>query len=189
MTDDPLLTTEEVIEYLQLNLKTVYRLVSAGKLPAVRVGRQWRFRKSDLDATLAAAGKSAPPPASGTVTCRVLVVDDEEPVRQMVATMLRAAGPGFEVVGAGDGAAALEELTKRPAQLLITDLRMPGMEGIALIREARRLLPDLPVVIITGRSKEADAIEAIELGVAGYLTKPFDLQQMLRVVNRALGLR
>ena len=57
--DDQLLTTDEVLEYLHLNLKTVYRLIKAGKLPAVRVGRQWRFKKRDLDAWL-----NAPSPAS-----------------------------------------------------------------------------------------------------------------------------
>ena len=52
MTDDHFMTTEEVLEYLHLNLKTVYRLTKSGKLPAVRVGRLWRFRKRDLDAWL-----------------------------------------------------------------------------------------------------------------------------------------
>jgi excisionase family DNA binding protein len=50
--DETFLTTEEVLEYLQVNLRTVYRLIKAGKIPAVRVGRQWRFRKSDIDAWL-----------------------------------------------------------------------------------------------------------------------------------------
>ena len=52
MIDEAFLTTEEVLEYLQVNLRTVYRLIKAGKIPAVRVGRQWRFRKSDIDAWL-----------------------------------------------------------------------------------------------------------------------------------------
>src|SRR5690349_24191353 len=52
MMDETFLTTEEVLEYLQVNLRTVYRLIKAGKIPAVRVGRQWRFRKRDIDAWL-----------------------------------------------------------------------------------------------------------------------------------------
>ena len=52
MIDETFLTTEEVLEYLQVNLRTVYRLIKAGKIPAVRVGRQWRFRKRDIDAWL-----------------------------------------------------------------------------------------------------------------------------------------
>jgi len=52
MSDENFLTTEEVLDYLQVNLRTVYRLIKAGKIPAVRVGRQWRFRKRDIDAWL-----------------------------------------------------------------------------------------------------------------------------------------
>src|SRR5512145_1890851 len=85
MIDETFLTTEEVLEYLQVNLRTVYRLIKAGKIPAVRVGRQWRFRKRDIDAWLESqrprAGRSgttlsrASAPAGGRP--RVLVVDDE----------------------------------------------------------------------------------------------------------------
>src|SRR5256886_14662745 len=71
MIDETFLTTEEVLEYLQVNLRTVYRLIKAGKIPAVRVGRQWRFRKRDIDAWLdsqrprggGARPAPAPPPA------------------------------------------------------------------------------------------------------------------------------
>ena len=55
--DEGFLTTEEVLEYLQVNLRTVYRLIKAGKIPAVRVGRQWRFRKRDIDAWLESSGR------------------------------------------------------------------------------------------------------------------------------------
>src|SRR6187397_1260823 len=67
--DDIFLTTEEVLEYLQVNLRTVYRLIKAGKIPAVRVGRQWRFRKRDIDAwldTQRPRGERAPSPRSAT---------------------------------------------------------------------------------------------------------------------------
>ena len=64
---------------------------------------------------------------------------------------------------------------------------MPGMDGLSVIREARRLRPDLAVIIITGYSTEASAIEAINLGVSGYLTKPFRLPRILATTARALG--
>jgi len=91
MIDESFLTTEEVLEYLQVNLRTVYRLIKAGKIPAVRVGRQWRFRKRDIDAWLesqrprggARASSPAPArqPAAGGGRPRVLVVDDEATIR------------------------------------------------------------------------------------------------------------
>ena len=71
--------------------------------------------------------------------------------------------------------------------LLIADLKMPGMDGLTLIREAKRLKADLPVIIITGFSTESSAIEAVNLGVAGYLTKPFRVPQVLAAAARALG--
>ena len=74
-----------------------------------------------------------------------------------------------------------------PYDLLITDLRMPGVDGLTVIREARRLKADLPVIIITGYSTEASAIEAIDIGVQGYLTKPFRIPRVLNAAARALG--
>src|SRR3954463_2623483 len=100
MIDETFLTTEEVLEYLQVNLRTVYRLIKAGKIPAVRVGRQWRFRKRDIDAWLDSQrprGGSRPPPAaparpaSGTARPRVLVVDDEASIRDLLAKTLALA--------------------------------------------------------------------------------------------------
>ena len=68
MIDESFLTTEEVLEYLQVNLRTVYRLIKAGKIPAVRVGRQWRFKRADLDAWLDGqrSRKSRNPPVAAT---------------------------------------------------------------------------------------------------------------------------
>jgi excisionase family DNA binding protein len=185
MADDSLLTTEEVLDYLNLNLKTVYRLVKAGKLPAVRVGRQWRFRKRDIDTWLQRG--SAPEAAVRSAGNRptVLVVDDDESVREMLSSSLSAAA--YEVVTAADGSTALAALQQTPCDLLMADLKMPGMDGMTLIREARKRSPALPVVIVTGLPSEASAIEAIDIGVSGYLTKPFVVSKLLDVVARALA--
>ena len=191
MTDDTFLTTEEVIDYLQVNLRTVYRLIKAGKIPAVRVGRQWRFRKGDLDAWLETErrGVRLSPAASQraprTAAHRVLVADDEESIRELLARTLALAEYDVETVG--DARAALDRLRQADYDLLIADLRMPGMDGLLLIREARRMHPTLPVIIITGYSSEASAIEAVNLGVVGYLVKPFRVPQVLSAVARALG--
>src|SRR5687767_12670138 len=115
--EETFLTTEEVLEYLQVNLRTVYRLIKAGKIPAVRVGRQWRFRKRDIDAWLdsqrprsgaarsAAGATPAAAPAravgSGSARPRVLVVDDEASIRDLLAKTLALAE--YEVDVAPDG--------------------------------------------------------------------------------------
>src|SRR5690242_5026743 len=196
MIDETFLTTEEVLEYLQVNLRTVYRLIKAGRIPAVRVGRQWRFRKRDIDAWLesqrprgarggsaAGARSASPAPAGGRP--RVLVVDDEASIRDLLSKTLALAE--YDVDLAPDGRTALDRLRIMPYDLLITDLKMPGVDGLSVIREARRLKTDLPVVIITGYSTEASAIEAVNLGVSGYLTKPFRVPRVLAVAAKALG--
>jgi excisionase family DNA binding protein len=190
MTDDTFLTTEEVIDYLQVNLRTVYRLIKAGKIPAVRVGRQWRFKKGDLDAWLETERRGARPVAVSpraprTAAHRVLVADDEESIRELLARTLALAEYDVETVP--DARSALDRLRMADYDLLIADLRMPGMDGLLLIREARRMHPALPVIIITGFSSEASAIEAVNLGVVGYLVKPFRVPQVLSAVARALG--
>ncbi len=191
--DEIFLTTEEVLEYLQVNLRTVYRLIKAGKIPAVRVGRQWRFRKRDIDAWLdtqrprgeRAVGAASDKPAARDGRSRVLVVDDESSIRELLQKTLALAE--YDVDVAPDGRAALERLRLGNYDLLIADLKMPGMDGLTLIREAKRLKTDLPVIIITGFSTESSAIDAVNLGVAGYLTKPFRVPQVLAAAARALG--
>jgi excisionase family DNA binding protein len=197
MIDETFLTTEEVLEYLQVNLRTVYRLIKAGKIPAVRVGRQWRFRKRDIDAWLdsqrtrssarsaSAAATVARRPVAVNARPRVLVVDDEASIRDLLEKTL--AMSDYDVDTAPDGRTALDRMRMYAYDLLITDLRMPGMDGLAVIREARRMKSDLPVIVITGFSTEASAIEALNLGVAGYLTKPFRVPQVLSKAAKALG--
>ena len=192
LNDEVFLTTEEVLEYLQVNLRTVYRLIKAGKIPAVRVGRQWRFRKRDIDAWLDSqrprpdrvpAGGAAAQAASARK--RVLVVDDEASIRDLLSKTLALAD--YEVDTVGDGASALDRMRASAYDLLIADLKMPGMDGLSLIKQAKLIKSDLPVIIITGFSTESSAIEAVNLGVAGYLTKPFRVPQVLAAAARALG--
>src|SRR5213593_1952458 len=140
--DETFLTTEEVLEYLQVNLRTVYRLIKAGKIPAVRVGRQWRFRKRDIDAWLdsqrprggsraaAAAPASASTPSRPSAVNarpRVLVVDDEASIRDLLSKTLALAE--YDVDVAPDGRSALERMRMYPYDFLIADLKMPGMDG------------------------------------------------------------
>jgi excisionase family DNA binding protein len=190
-SDDTFMTTEEVLEYLQVNLRTVYRLIKAGKIPAVRVGRQWRFRKRDIDAWLegqrAASPVPAPHPGAAVLprVPRVLVADDESSIREMLSRTLSHC----RVDTVGDAGSALRMLrsAEQPYDLMIADLKMPGADGLSLIREARQISAGLPIIIITGFSTKSSAIEAVNLGVAGYLTKPFQVSQVLAAAARAMG--
>ena len=196
MIDETFLTTEEVLEYLQVNLRTVYRLIKAGRIPAVRVGRQWRFRKRDIDAWLDSqrprAGAKplvAEPAHKGRTSVarpHVLVVDDEASIRDLLSQTLALAE--YDVDTAPDGSSALDRMRSNGGyDLMIADLKMPGMDGLSLIRQVKQIKADLPVIIITGFSTESSAIDAVNLGVAGYLTKPFRVPQVLAAAAKALG--
>ena len=187
-TDESFLTTEEVLEYLNINLRTVYRLIKAGSLPAVRVGRQWRFRKRDLDTWLESQRHAEVKGTAAAVRRRILLVDDEESIRRLLATMLESV---YDVEIAANGDTALRLMREPDAHydLLISDLNMPGMDGLTLIREAQRIDSTLPAIVITGYSSESSAIDALNLGVAGYLTKPFGTTQVLAAAAKALSTR
>ena len=123
---------------------------------------------------------------------RIMVVDDEPKLSKLISEMLELAG--HEVVRASGGRAALVELAARPLDLVITDLRMPEVDGLSVLREARAR-PDPPeVVMITAHGSTESAVEAMKQGAADYLLKPFALEELhIRVrrltEQRATGMR
>lgn len=116
---------------------------------------------------------------------RILVVDDQEMMRDSLAGTL--AREGHEVVAAGDGPAAVGRLGGGARfDLLITDLKMPKMSGIELLQEAKRLRPELPVVLMTAFADVSTAVEAMKQGAYDYIQKPFDGDQIKMLVDRTL---
>ncbi|GDX82321.1 acetoacetate metabolism regulatory protein AtoC [Deltaproteobacteria bacterium] len=115
---------------------------------------------------------------------RILVVDDEPSIR----TVLRAhlARDGHDVAAAADGAEAVGALTQAPFDLVISDLRMPGMSGLELLSWCTREQPGLPVILITAHGTVDAAVEALKLGAQDFITKPFDLDKLKQAVDKAL---
>jgi two-component system, NtrC family, response regulator PilR len=118
---------------------------------------------------------------------RILVVDDERSMREFLAIML--AREGHDVVAAENGAQALAALRQRPFDLLISDIRMPDCSGIDVLREAKGLQADLPGILMTAFSSTETAIEALRSGALDYISKPFDVGEMKRVIAQALERR
>ncbi len=114
---------------------------------------------------------------------RVLVVDDDGGVRYTLREILESAG--FDVDVAADGVEALERLQQTPAQLVITDLRMPRMDGMDLLRKLVAQNPAPRVGVITAHGSERQAVEAVKAGAHDYFRKPFDNDELLAVVRRA----
>jgi DNA-binding NtrC family response regulator len=116
---------------------------------------------------------------------RVLIVEDEERLRRVVELQLSSAG--FEVEQAGSVEEALRVADR--ADLVITDLRLPGMDGLGLLSSIRRQNSQTPVIVITAFGSVETAVEAMKSGAADFLQKPFSLDHLLAVVNKALEIR
>jgi DNA-binding NtrC family response regulator len=115
---------------------------------------------------------------------KILVVDDQELMRDSLAATL--AREGHEVSAAGDGQAAVQRLSAARFDLLISDLKMPKMTGIELLAEAKKLRPEMPVVLMTAFATVGTAVEAMKLGAYDYIQKPFDGEEIKVLVDRTL---
>ncbi|MBI2467025.1 MAG: sigma-54-dependent Fis family transcriptional regulator [Candidatus Rokubacteria bacterium] len=117
----------------------------------------------------------------------VLVADDDAGMRESVCRALRR--EGFQVLAAEDGAAALETLRRGCVDLLVADLRMPGLDGLELLRAARLVAPETEALLISGHGTVEEAVEAMKEGAYDFLTKPFDRAALVRTVRQALERR
>jgi CheY-like chemotaxis protein len=116
---------------------------------------------------------------------RVLIVDDDPDMVDTCARILR--GSGHDCLTATSGLEALALLPSHRPDLILADLRMPEMDGLALLTQARRLAPEIPVIIVTAYGSMETARQAQEAGAAAYLTKPFGLSELRDVVTRVLS--
>ena len=115
---------------------------------------------------------------------KVLVVDDKEMMRDSVATILGRRG--HSVIAASGGKAALERIGSKRPDVVVTDLQMPGMSGLELLAEIRRIDEDLPVVFMTAYGSIDTAVEAMRNGAFDYVTKPFGGDELAIAVDRAI---
>lgn len=118
------------------------------------------------------------------MNANILVVDDEDSLRRVTQVKLQQAG--YTVETAASGERAIEQLARRPFELVLTDLRMPGMSGIDLLKRVREDYPETVVIVVTAFGTVETAVEAMKSGAYDYLTKPIDGGALLLVVGRAL---
>src|SRR4051794_16969465 len=115
----------------------------------------------------------------------VLIVDDKEMMRDSVGATLQRAG--FAVTTVDGGQAALSAIAARRPDAVVTDMRMPGMTGVELLERIRQIDDDLPVVVMTAFAAVDAAVKAIKLGAFDYITKPFEGDELVIAVKRAIG--
>jgi DNA-binding response OmpR family regulator len=114
----------------------------------------------------------------------VLVVDDDQTVREVVVSYLKAAG--HSVAEAADGASALDALKEQPADLIVLDLMMPGVDGLEVCRRLRQEGNDVPVIMLTALGTEQDRVVGLEIGADDYVTKPFSPRELVLRVDSIL---
>src|SRR4051812_38631574 len=118
---------------------------------------------------------------------QVLIVDDEPNLRKILAAQLSR--DGYDVLPAEDGEQGLSLLREHHIDLVVTDLKMPKVDGMTLLRQALAEQPELPIVMITAHGTVDTAVEALKLGAFDYLTKPFDKDEVRQIVGKALKTR
>jgi len=116
---------------------------------------------------------------------KILIVDDEANILKVLSALLKK--EGYEVTTAESGEDAITHLYEEGLSVVITDLKMPGMDGVELLKTVMRYNADIPVIILTAHGTINNAVEAIKIGAFDYLTKPFDRDELIQVVKKAVN--
>ncbi len=117
---------------------------------------------------------------------KVLVIDDEQIVLDSVSQIL--IDENYEVDVSLSGREGLDWAIERPYDIVLTDIRMPDIGGMRVLRDVKRVKPSLPVLIITGYATTKSAVQAMKLGAADYIEKPFEPEELIEAMARALGM-
>ena len=165
-------------EYLGMHEQTIRRLARQKKIPAYKVGSVWRFNKSLLY-------RWAESQQADTGSKTVLVVDDEEVIRDTVRRLLEQ--KGLSAITAADGTDALEIIRRESPDAVILDLKLPDINGVAVLKEIRMRHGDLPVIVITGYPDSHLVGDALEHSPIMLLAKPVAPGKLLQAISMALA--
>jgi DNA-binding NtrC family response regulator len=113
---------------------------------------------------------------------KILVVDDEESVREVLKSMIEAGGYGADT--AVDGEDGLEKIKAENYSLVICDINMPVLDGVGFLKKAKEIFPDLPIVFVTAFGKDKIILDAMKLGLADYLEKPFRMNDVMDIIKK-----
>lgn len=170
-----LLTVKEAARYLNLKAVTIYRLAQGGKVPAVKVGGSWRFKKELLDEWFQRRAKGP--------FRQILIVDDDPAIRETLRRILMA--KGYQVFEASDGERAIEAVKRHRFDLVLLDVILPGLSSLKVFQVIREQDSKTLVVLITGYPDHAQVAVALSLGPVMLMRKPFgvkEIEDVLQVV-------
>lgn len=171
-----LMTLEELANYLRVTKKTIYRLLEKERIPATKVGHQWRFDKPSIDAWLQENSKKE--------AVNILVIDDDEEICFLFKDALEE--PKFKITTTNNSFEGLKLIENQDYDLVFLDLKMPDMDGAEVFRRIKEVKPDLPVTIITGYPDSDLMTKALTHGPLGVMNKPFSVSDILVAVNNYL---
>jgi len=169
------LTLEEAAEYLKIAKPTLYRLLEDGKIPAFKVGSQWRFTRELIEKWL---WDQLPTKKN------ILVVDDDNLICMDLKKIITS--DGHDVVTSQSGVEATKLIEDSNFHLVFLDLMLPDMDGLEVLKVIKKVTNNLPVVIITGYPDSELMNQALELGPVSVLKKPFSrkqIQNLLKVIS------
>ena len=172
------LSAQETADYLGAHVETVRRLARRGDIPAHKIGRDWRFRRDALLRWAETHHLRRREP-------HVLVVDDDKVIRDLLRRLLEP--EGYRVATASDGDEGLGHVSHAMPDLVLLDLKMPGMNGVEFLRRFREEHADIPVVVVTGYPDSDMMNRAMRYGPITLLAKPVDRGQLVRSVRVALS--
>ena len=172
------LNAKEAAEFLGAYVETIRRLARKGEIPSYKVGKDWRFRKEALKNWSETQHLRRKPPF-------VLVIDDDIGVHKLARRFLEE--KGYRVCLASDGAEGLAWLNRESVDLILLDLKMPGMNGAEFLSRCREANPNLPVIVITEYPESDLMVEALRYGPITLLAKPIEREQLMNAVYTVLN--
>jgi excisionase family DNA binding protein len=170
------MTLKELASYLCVTEKTIYRLLWRGRIPAARVGKQWRFERGTIDAWVKRNSIGLP--------AKILVIDDDEEVRTSFRSIIQ--GLGDSVVAVPNGAEGLELLRRDSFDLVFLGLKVPVRNGAELLGQIRAMKPDQAVVIMTGYPRGEIMERALKYGPCAVMAKPFNESDIIAAARNFL---
>jgi excisionase family DNA binding protein len=180
-------TTFAIAKMLDVYPSTVANWVDSGKLKAFSTpGGHRRIMPEDLESFLI-KHKMPIPPGLNTRAKEILVVDDDPIIIEAIVTFLTQSGKGFKIHTAADGFAAGKELGLHKPDLVILDIKLPGIDGFGVCRQIKALDKGVKVIAITGYDTEENRSRIMQAGADAYLAKPFRMASLMAEIEKMLG--
>jgi len=178
---------KQTAEYLKMNKMTVYKLAKECKIPAFKIASEWRFKKEVIDQWLLGQLENKPEFKNIGTAKRpvkqksVLVVDDEEVIREYFQKVLS----DYRVMTAASGEEALALLRHDRPDLVLLDIRLPGIDGIQTLKKIKQLDKSITVIMLSAFGDRNTSKQATKFGAYAFLSKPFDLTETKDILEAA----